>query len=157
MSFGLTGALHIFQRAMNSSLEPLLRKRVLVFFDDILVYSRSYQDHVLHLEQVFQLLKKHQWRVKLSKCTFAKMEISYLGFIISEQGVAICPSKIQVAAKWPSPKSVKELKSFLGLADYYRKFVQHFGVISIPLTDFLKKSTIFVWTDDHDATFQTLK
>jgi hypothetical protein len=113
MSFGLTGALHIFQRAMNSSLEPLLRKCVLVFFDDILVYSRSYQDHVLHLEQVFQLLQKHQWRVKPSKCSIAKREISYLGFIISEQGVATCPSKIQAVAKWPSPKPVKELRSFL--------------------------------------------
>jgi hypothetical protein len=106
---------------------------------------------------VFQLLQKHQWRVKPSKCSIAKREISYLGFIISEQGVATCPSKIQAVAKWPSPKPVKELRSFLGLADYYRKFVQRFRVISRPLIDFLKKSTIFVWTDDHEATFQTLK
>jgi hypothetical protein len=157
MSFGLTGAPHTFQKAMNSSLEPLLRKCVLVFFDDIPVYSKSYQDHVVHLEQVFQLLQKHQWRVKPSKCSFAQREISYLGFLVSEQGVATCPSKVQAVVAWHSPKSVKELRSFLGLARYYRKIVKHFGVISRPLKDLLKKYIVFVWIEDHEKVFQTLK
>jgi hypothetical protein len=94
MSFGLTGAPHTFQRAMNATLSSLLRKIVLVFFDDILVYSSTYEQHLEHLEQVFQILDREQWRVKLSKCTFAKREISYLGYVISSNGVATCPKKI---------------------------------------------------------------
>jgi hypothetical protein len=94
MSFGLTGAPHTFQRAMNATLSSLLRKIVLVFFDDILVYSSTYEQHLEHLEQVFQILDREQWRVKLSKCTFAKREILYLGYVISSNGVATCPKNI---------------------------------------------------------------
>jgi hypothetical protein len=128
---------------MNSTLAPLLRKCVLVFFDDILVYNKTYSDHVLHLEQVFQILQQDQWRVKPSKCAFAKREISYLGYVISERGVTTCPDKIKVVSDWSSPRNVKELRSFLGLAGYYRKFVKHFGIIAKPLTDLLKKHTMF--------------
>jgi hypothetical protein len=142
---------------MNATLAPLLRKCVLVFFDDTLVYSRSYLEHLGHLEQVFQILQKEQWRVKMSKCSFAKREITYLGYVISEKGVATCLDKVQPVANWPQPKNVKELRSFLGLAGYYRKFVQHFGIIARPLTDLLKKNTVFSWTSEHDTTFQTLK
>jgi hypothetical protein len=145
------------------------------FFDDILVYNKSYHDHLLHLEQVFQLLQQHQWRVKLSKCAFAQREISYFGYTISGQGVSsTSPAKIQTVVDWPSPQPVKELKSFLGLAGYYRKFVKHFGVISRPLTclpgyyrkfvkhfgvisrpliDLLKKNTLFVSTSAHEEAF----
>jgi hypothetical protein len=107
MSFSLTGAPHSFQKAMNTVLAPLLRKYVLVFFDDILVYNSTYEDHLIHLEQVFQLLHKDQWKVKLSKFDFAKREISYLGYIISAAGVSTCPAKISAVAKWPTPTSVK--------------------------------------------------
>jgi hypothetical protein len=143
MSFGLTGAPHTFQRAMNATLAPLLRKSVLVFFDDILVYSASYEEHFKHLEQIFQVLEKEKWRVKLSKCTFAKREISYLGYVISAQRVATCPKKIQAVADWPQPQNVKELRSFLGLSGYYRKFVKHYAIIAKPLTELLKKHQIF--------------
>jgi hypothetical protein len=134
MSFGLTGAPHTFQRAMNATLAPLLRKSVLVFFDDILIYSASYEEHLKHLEQIFQVLEKEKWRVKLSKCTFAKREISYLRYVISAQRVATCPKKIQAVADWPQPQNVKELRSFLGLSRYYRKFVKHYAIIAKPLT-----------------------
>jgi hypothetical protein len=157
MSFGLTGAPHTFQKAMNSTLAPLLRKCVPVFFDDILVYSISYQEHVSHLAQVFQILQQEQWKVKLSKCAFAKREIAYLGYVISEQGVATCPKKVKAVVKWPQPSCVKELRSFLGLTGYYRKFVKNFGVISRPLTDLLKKNYVFVWISVHDQAFLTLQ
>jgi hypothetical protein len=157
MSFGLTGAPHTFQRAMNSTLPPLLRNSVLVFFDDILIYSKSYSKHLVHLKEVFQLLLDHQWKVKLSKCAFAQRQISYLGYIISENGLATCPSKIQVVADWPTPGCVKELRSFLGLTGYYRKFIKHFGIIARPLNDLLKKNCVFTWTDDQNVAFQTLK
>jgi hypothetical protein len=157
MSFGLTGAPHTFQKAMNSTLKHLLRKSVLVFFDDILVYSKSYEEHLCHLEEVFQILQQEQWRVKLSKCAFAKREISYLGFVISDKGVSTCPGKIKAVLEWPVPTNVKELRSFLGLAGYYRKFVQNFGIIAKPLTNRLRKNMLFVWTSDHEVAFQTLK
>jgi hypothetical protein len=129
---------------------------VLVFFDNMLVYSRSYLEHLSHLEQVFRILHKEQWRVKMSKCSFALREITYLGYVISEKGVATCPDKVHAVANWPQPKNVKELRSYLGLTGYYRKFVQHFRIVARPLTNLLKKNTVFSWTSDHATTFQTL-
>uniref|UniRef100_A0A0A8ZHA2 Reverse transcriptase domain-containing protein n=1 Tax=Arundo donax TaxID=35708 RepID=A0A0A8ZHA2_ARUDO len=157
MAFGLTGAPNTFQNAMNSSLAPLLRKCVLVFFDDILVYSRTYEDHIMHLRLVLELLAKDHWKVKLSKRSFAQRSIAYLGHVISAQGVGTDPNKISAIVNWPTPTNVKELRSFLGLAGYYRKFVRHFAIISKPLTNLLKKHCLFVWTADHEDAFQTLK
>jgi hypothetical protein len=122
MAFGLTGAPGTFQLAMNSTLAPYLRKFVLVFFDDIMLYSRNYEDHVLHVKLVLELLQKDQWKVKLSKCAFAQRQISYLGHTISAQGVGTDPKKIVAITDWPTPSNAKELRSFLGLAGYYRKF-----------------------------------
>jgi hypothetical protein len=101
---------------MNSSSAPLLRKCSLVFFVDILVYSASYEDHLCHLEQVFMLLQQHQWKVKLVKCSFARRQIAYLGYVISDKGVSTCPNKVTTVAEWHVPQFVKELRSFLGLA-----------------------------------------
>lgn len=144
MAFGLSGAPGTFQGAMNTTLVPLLRSCVLVFFDDILVYSETLQDHLMHLKEVLQLLAKDKWFVKLSKCSFAQQQISYLSHIISSHGVATDPSKVAAVNSWPQPSSVKELRSFLGLAGYYRKFVKHFAVIAKPPTELLKKNVLFV-------------
>lgn len=157
MAFGLTGAPGTFQKAMNHTLAPALRKYALVFFDDILVYSSSMELHLHHLAHVFDLLNRDQWKIKLSKCSFAVNKVSYLGHVVSQAGVSTDPTKIQAIVDWPTPSCVKELRSFLGLAGYYRKFIRHFGVISQPLTSLLKKGIIFVWTPDHDVAFQTLK
>lgn len=157
MPFGLTGAPGTFQEAMNSTLAPLLRKFVLVFFDDILIYSRTYAEHLDHVCQVLELLQAHQWKLKLSKCAFAQRSISYLGHVITGNGVATDPEKITAVTNWPSPTSVHDVRSFLGLAGYYRKFVRHFGLIAKPLTALLRKNTIFQWTQDHQAFFQALK
>ncbi|WVZ88489.1 hypothetical protein U9M48_035006 [Paspalum notatum var. saurae] len=157
MAFGLSGAPATFQKAMNSSLAPYLRKFVLVFFDDILIYSPTFEEHLQHIQLVLEVLAKDQWKVKLSKCTFASQQIAYLGHLISAQGVATDPSKIAAVTNWPTPKSVKELRSFLGLAGYYRRFVRHFGVIARPLNDLLKKGALFIWTSQHEKAFQALK
>jgi hypothetical protein len=157
MAFGLCGAPNTFQSAMNATLAPLLRKCVLVFFDDILVYSPTLDQHVHHLEQVLQLLAQARWQVKQSKCSFAKHNIDYLGHVISASGVSTDPSKIQAIQQWPIPKNIKQLRSFLGLTGYYRKFVRNFGVISKPLTELLKKDTLLSWTSQHDTAFTTLQ
>jgi hypothetical protein len=142
---------------MNATLQSVLRKCALVFFDDILVYNKSFQDHLSHLSTVLQLLLRDNWKVKLSKCDFAKQSISYLGHVVSAQGVATEPAKIQDIEQWRTPSNTKELRSFLGLAGFYRKFVRHFGIIIRPLFNLLKKHTLFVWTQEHEKAFDLLK
>jgi hypothetical protein len=157
MAFGLSGAPASFQGAMNTTLAPILRKFALVFFDDILLYSRTWEDHLNHLSQVLQLLLQDQWHIKLSKCAFAQQQIAYLGHVISSKGVSTNPNKVEAVKSWPVPTNSKELRGFLGLAGYYRKFVRHFGMIAKPLTTLLKKGVLFVWTHDHTVAFDTLK
>ncbi|WVZ54191.1 hypothetical protein U9M48_005029 [Paspalum notatum var. saurae] len=157
MSFGLYGAPGTFQGAMNVTLQPLLRRCVVVFFDDILVYSKSFEDHFFHLRQVFQLLAKDQWQVKLTKCTFAQRQIAYLGHVINQEGISTNPDKVKAIAEWPVPSNSKELRSFLGLAGYYRKFIQPFTIVAKPLTELLKNHTLFVWTESHQSAFDALK
>jgi len=138
MPFGLTNAPATFQCLMNEILQPFLRKFVLVFLDDILIYSPSMDSHLQHLELVLQTMRKHQLYLKESKCTFARDSLEYLGHIISSTGVATDPSKISDMLKWPIPTSMTDLRAFLGLTGYYRKFVQGYGTISKPLTQILK-------------------
>ena len=157
MAFGLTGALATFLKAMNTTLRSLLRKCVLVFFDDILIFSCTYEEHLEHIGQVLELLQRDQWQVKMSKCCFAQHQLSYLGHIILAEGVATDPEKIQAMVQWPSPQTVKELRNFLGLVGYYRRFVRNFGIISHPLTELLRKGAIFVWTELQEQAFSALK
>lgn len=157
MAFGLTGAPGTFQAAMNTTLAPYLRKFVLVFFDDILIYSKSYEEHLCHIRMVFEFLVRDQWKIKLSKCAFAQRQIAYLGHIISEKGVGTDPQKIAAITDRPTPPNVKELRSFLGLTGYYRKFVKNFSILSKPLTELLKKHSLFVWTCEHSNSFAALK
>lgn len=118
--FGLSGAPSTFQGAMNTTLKPLLRRCAIVFFDDILIYSKSFEEHLDHIRQVLLLLEKDQWHIKLSKCRFAQPEISYSGHTVSSQGIATDASKVDTILSWPTPSNVKELRSFLGLAGFYR-------------------------------------
>lgn len=156
MPFGLTNAPASFQGWMNSVFKPLLRKCVLVFFDDILVYSKNLDEHWLHLDAVFTLMKNNQMYVKQSKCTFVVNKVEYLGHFISGQGVETDPSKISAVESWPIPRNVKELRSFLGLTGYYRKFVKGYAVISRALTDLLKKGN-FQWSEAAQESFEKLK
>lgn len=130
---------------------------MVVFIDDVLIYSATWQEHLQHIEAMFQVLQQHQPYVKLPKCSFAKKELSYLGHVISPAGVSTDPKKIHIIAEWPSPLNVKELRSFLRMAGYYRKYVRNFGLLAKPLTNLLKTGVIYVWNSEAEASFQTLK
>jgi hypothetical protein len=157
MPFGLTNAPATFQSLMNSIFSELLRKCVLVFVDDILIYSRTLEEHIDHLRSVFQLLIKNQLIVKKSKCSFACQELEYLGHIVGSSGVATDSSKLTAIQQWPVPKTVKALRGFLGLTGYYRKFVKHYGILAQPLTHLLKKGLLFQWGSHHQQAFEVLK
>lgn len=157
MPFGLTNAPATFQAVMNVIFEPLLRKGVLIFMDDILVYSKTLEEHLEQLRREFEILQLQSLYLKKSKCSFAQTELEYLGHVISAAGVATDPSKISVVAQWPEPQDTKQLRGFLGLAGYYRKFIKGYGLISRPLTDLLKKTTQFHWTPQLQTCFQNLK
>lgn len=123
----------------------------------MLVFSQTLEDHAEHLRQVFELLRRDQWKVKWSKCMFGQQQITYLGHVISAEGVATDLTKIEAVAAWPTPTSVKEVRQFLGLAGYYCRFVRHFGMLACPLFKLLKNGTLFVWTKNTEQSFQLLK
>jgi hypothetical protein len=141
---------------MNTIFAPYLRQFILIFFDDILIYSPDLSTHATHLALALQVLQDNKLSVKLSKCTFASSQVEYLGHIISGVGVSTDPAKIAAIADWPSPTNVTQLRGFLGLCGYYRRFVRNFGATCRPLHDLLKKGS-FCWTSPHEAAFQKLK
>ncbi|KAL6343140.1 hypothetical protein AAG906_020929 [Vitis piasezkii] len=156
MPFGLTNAPTTFQSLMNDLFRSYLRKFILVFFDDILVYSKSWNDHLSHLQIVFDILSINQLFVKESKCQFGVTQVTYLGHIISEKGVSVDPDKIQAVVTWPKPTTARAVRGFLGLAGYYRKFISHFGGIAAPLTKLLTKDQ-FKWSSEAEEAFHKLK
>jgi hypothetical protein len=156
MPFELCNATATFQALMNDVLRPFLRQFVLVFFDDILIYSKTWADHLRHIRIVLAELHRHVLFVKRSKCIFGSPSVAYLGHIISAQGVAMDPAKVKAIHDWPAPRSTRAVRGFLGLAGYYRKFFHDYGKIAAPLTLLLKKEG-FSWNDEAQAAFQVLK
>ncbi|KAJ9547079.1 LOW QUALITY PROTEIN: hypothetical protein OSB04_019622 [Centaurea solstitialis] len=157
MSFGLTNALAAFMDLMNRVCKPYLDKFVIVFIDDILIYSKTAEEHQEHLRKVLELLKHERLYAKFSKCEFWLKEVQVLGHMVSEEGIKVDPTKIEAIQSWKSPESATKVRSFLGLARYYRRFIKDFSSIATPLTALTRKSIKFEWKPTHEQAFNTLK
>ncbi|KAJ9548163.1 LOW QUALITY PROTEIN: hypothetical protein OSB04_020706 [Centaurea solstitialis] len=157
MSFGLTNAPAAFMDLMNRVCKPYLDEFVIVFIDDILIYSKTVEEHDEHLRKVLEMLKREQLYAKFSKCEFWLKEVQFLGNIVTQEGIKVDPAKIEAIKDWESPKSPSEVRSFLGLAGYYRRFIEHFSAIATPLTALTKKDVKFEWTSTCERAFNNLK
>ncbi|GJT04982.1 putative reverse transcriptase domain-containing protein [Tanacetum coccineum] len=157
MPFGLTNAPAVFMDLMNRVCKPYLDKFVIVFIDDILIYSKNKQEHEEHLKLILELLKKEELYAKFSKCEFWIPKVQFLGHVIDSQGIHVDPAKIESIKDWASPKSPTEIRQFLGLAGYYRRFIEGFSKIAKPMTKLTQKKVKFEWGDKQEAAFQLLK
>ena len=157
MPFGLTNAPSTFMRLMNEVLRAFIGRFVVVYFDDILIYSKSLEDHLDHLRAVFNALRDARLFGNLEKCTFCTNRVAFLGYVVTSQGIEVDPAKIEAIENWPQPKTVTQVRSFLGLAGFYRRFVKDFGSIAAPLNELTKKDVPFVWGDAQQQAFVILK
>ena len=157
MPFGLTNALATFMDIMNKIFQPYLDQFVIVFIDDILIYPGSKEDHEKHLRVVLQNMRENQLYAKFSKCQFWLDNVAFLGHVISAEGVSIDPQKIEAIVNWKPPTNVIEIPIFLGLAGYYRKFVEGFSKLAAPLTKLTRKEEKFVWSEACQQSFDELK
>ena len=145
MPFGLTNAPSTFMRLMNHVLKEFIGKFVVVYFDDILIYSTSLEHHILHVKSVFDVLRRERLYANAEKCIFYSDQLIFLGFVISAQGIHVDDEKVKAIREWPTPTSISEVRSFHGLASFYRRFVKDFSTIAAPLTEIIKKSVRFTW------------
>jgi hypothetical protein len=156
MPFSLTNAPAMFQALMSDVLRPFLRWFVLVFFDDILIYSSVWSEHLRHVHLVFEQLQAHKLYLKKSKCFFGARSVAYLGRVISADGVAMDGEKVQVVLSWPPPTTIRAVHAFLGLAGYYRRFIKDYGATVAPLTQLVRKDS-FRWSAEGTAAFRALR
>ncbi|GJR97438.1 putative reverse transcriptase domain-containing protein [Tanacetum coccineum] len=157
MPFGLTNAPAVFMDLINRVCKPYLDKFVIVFIDNILIYSNNRQEHEEHLKLILELLKKEELYAKFSKCEFWIPKVQFLGHVIDSQGIHVDPAKIESIKDWASPKSPTEIHQFLGLARYYRRFIEGFSKIAKPMTKLTQKKVKFEWGDKQEIAFQLLK
>ncbi|KAF5808599.1 putative nucleotidyltransferase, Ribonuclease H [Helianthus annuus] len=157
MPFGLTNAPTAFMDLMNRVCKPYLDKFVIVFIDDILIYSKNRADHEKHLRCILKLLHHEKLYAKFSKCEFWLREVQFLGHVVSERGIQVDPAKVEAVMNWQEPKTPTEIHSFLGLAGYYRRFIENFSRIAAPLTSLTKKKVKFVWGPKQQESFDILK
>ena len=157
MPFGLTNAPAAFMDLMNRVFKPYLDQFVVVFIDDILVYSKRREEHERHLSIVLQTLRDKQLYAKLMKCEFWLDRVSFLGHVVTKDGISVDPGKVDAVSNWKRPNIVTEIQSFLGLAVYYRRFIEGFSKIALPLTRLTQKGVKFEWYDDWERSFQELK
>jgi len=155
--FGLTGAPATFQREMNRILFDLLGKCVFVFLYDILIFSNSFEEHLVHLKQVFEIFRKYEVKINIEKYCFFKEEVELLSYVVSNNGLKTINSKVNTVAKWLKPENISKLISFLGSVGYYRKFIYNFAMIAAPLYKLLRKNVLYIWENTHQDSFNKLK
>lgn len=156
MPFGLSNAPSTFMRLMNQTMKPFMGRFVVVYFDDILVYSRTEREHADHLHQLFTILEKEKLYGNLTKCHFFSSQVVFLGYIISAEGIAVDDRKVQAVQEWPVPSTLQQIRSFHGLASFNRRFIKNFSTIVAPLTELLKQK-VFTWNDQAHASFEEVK
>ncbi|GJZ14063.1 putative reverse transcriptase domain-containing protein [Tanacetum coccineum] len=157
MPFGLTNAPAVIMDLMNRVCKPYLDKFLIVFIDDILIYSKNKKEYEEHLKAILGLLKKEELYAKFSKCEFWILKIQFLGHVIDNQGVHVDPAKIESIKDWTSPKTSTEIRQFLGLVGYFRRFIKGFSKVAKPMTKLMQKKVAFEWGDKQEVAFQTLK
>ena len=157
MPFRLTNASTMFMDLMNRVFRPYLDQYMVVFIDDILVYSHFYLEHEQHLRVVLQTLRENQLYVKLDNCEFSLKEVVFLGHVIFAEGIFVDPLQVEAVLKWERPTNVTKIQSFLGLDGYYRRFIEGFSTITSPLTKLTQKEVRFIWSEECEASFQELK
>lgn len=157
MPFGLTNAPSTFMRLMNHVLPIFIGKFVVVYFDDILIYSKTLEEHVDHLHAVLNVLRENKLYANLKKCSFCLESVVFLGFVISSKGISVDEEKVKAIREWPVPQNANEVRSFHGLASFYRRFVKNFSSLAALLNELVKKNVVFKWTDVHEKAFNLLK
>ena len=157
LAFGLCNAPAVFERLMLKILSGLTWKTCLVYLDDIIVFSKSFEEQIENLAEVLNRLKQANLKLNPKKCKLFQKQVTFLGHVVSENGVSTDPEKIKAVSEWPLPKNVKQIRSFLGLCSYYRKYISHFAAIARPLHKLTEKNQSFIWTDECQLAFQTLK
>jgi hypothetical protein len=156
MPFGLTNAPSTFMRLMNEVLHSFIGKFVMVYFDDILIYSKSLDEHIEHLHAIFGALRETRLFANLEKCTFCTDRVAFLGHVVTPQGIEVDEAKIEAIKSWPIPATLTQIQSFLGLVGFYRRFVRDFSTIAAPLNDLTKKGVPFYWGAAQEHSFNTL-
>nr|GEZ55528.1 transposon Tf2-9 polyprotein [Tanacetum cinerariifolium] len=157
MTFGKTNSPAAFMELTNWIFRPMLDKSVIVFIDNILIYSKSATEHEGHLRQVLNMLHHEKLYAKLSKCEFWLREVQFLGHVINSEGIKVDPTKVNAILNLSQPKTSTKVRSFLVLASYYRHFIQNFSKITLSLTKLTRKNAKFKWNDDQEIAFKTLK
>ena len=153
MPFGLTNVPAAFMDLMHRVFQPYLDQLVVVFMDDILIYSQSKEEHEDHLRVVLQRLRDHRLYAKFSKCEFWLTDVRFLGHVVLASGLSVDPEKVEVVMSWERPKSIFEICSFLGLVGYYRRFIEDFSRLAAPMTRLTRKEDNFDWDDRYEETF----
>jgi hypothetical protein len=156
-SFGLTNAPSKFMRLMNHVLRAFIGKFMVVYFDDILIYSKNLTEHLDHLRNVLSVLRSEKLYANFKKCAFCMEKIVFLGYVVTAQGTEMDEEKVKAIRDWPTPKSVSEVRSFHGLSSFYGRFVKDFSTIAAPLNEVVKKSVGFKWGEVQELAFVFLK
>ena len=157
MPFGLTNVVITFIQLMNHVLRPFIGQFMVVYFDDILIHSKSLNEHVLHLQKVFIVPRQEKLYANLKKCTYYTDHVTFLGFFVSTNRVQVYQEKLRAIREWPTPTNASQVQSFQSLMGFYRRFVTNFSTVAAPLIEVMKKHVVFHWSDSQEEAFNTIK